>query len=217
MITLWQAERAEDAILRSSLCAHVDRTARSARRPNRRRPACRLRGNPRPRPTRDRRCAKGVGLFRRAISHYGRGGWIGIEPATSVLALPSVCRRMLTTPSKFPVPKAPASRSMWRMSSRHCPHFRRNSKSAISSRTSYPRAANFAARAQQDTEGGLSIESGAEMLGAFLQTRWFRPAGIQSAEDFDRPEALHAVIDQINTTRTDTFDVMSNSTLAIAA
>jgi hypothetical protein len=55
------------------------------------------------------------------------------------------------------------------------------------------------------------------MLGAFLQTRWFRPAGIQSTEDFDRPDALNAVIERINHTRTDTFDVISNSSLAIAA
>ena len=45
-------------------------------------------------------------------------------------------------------------------------------------KTLYPRAADFAARAQPNVEGGVSIGSGAEMLGAFLQTRWFRPAGI---------------------------------------
>jgi hypothetical protein len=77
----------------------------------------------------------------------------------------------------------------------------------------YPRASH----AHTNAEGGSSFENGAEMLGDFLQTRWFRPAGIHSVEDFDRPEALHAVVEQINHTRTDTFDAISNSALAIAA
>ena len=81
----------------------------------------------------------------------------------------------------------------------------------------YPRAAEFAARAQTDAEGKQHIESGAEMLGAFMQTRWFRPAGIQSVEDLDQPDRLHAVVERINASRTDTFDVLSNSTLAMAA
>jgi hypothetical protein len=34
---------------------------------------------------------------------------------------------------------------------------------------------------------------------------------------FDRPDAFHTVIDRINNTRTDTYGVISNSTLAIAA
>ena len=61
------------------------------------------------------------------------------------------------------------------------------------------------------------MESGAEMLGAFLQTRWFHPAGIQSVGDLDRPDALRAVIELMKNTRTDTFDVISNSTMAQAA
>lgn len=81
----------------------------------------------------------------------------------------------------------------------------------------YPDTAKFAARARTDALGGLSIESGEAMLGAFLQTRWFRPAGIQTVDDLDHPDALRAVVERINSTRIDTFDVISNSTMALAA
>ena len=81
-------------------------------------------------------------------------------------------------------------------------------------KTLYPRAAELAARAQPDAGGGLSVEGGAEMLGAFLQTRWFRPAGIQSVEDFDQPDRLVTVRNLIKNTWADTFDVLSNSALA---
>ncbi|MBM1192380.1 tetratricopeptide repeat protein [Pseudomonas weihenstephanensis] len=81
----------------------------------------------------------------------------------------------------------------------------------------YPDAVKFASRTRLDIKGGLSVSSGGEMLGAFLQTRWFRAAGIQSSGDLERPDAFHAVITQISSIRDETFDVISNSTFSLAA
>lgn len=217
MIALWQAERAEDATLRSSLCAH----------------ATALLEVPEDKIDDDLLAAfvetrglvllasgdaqRALSYFEEQIRHYGRGGWIGIQlgdqRARIALGVPKDADDTVEAPSS--------------QSARFALYVARVIQTLAASpqesevrdllKTLYPRAAGFAARAQPDAEGGLSIESGAEMLGAFLQTRWFRPAGIQSAEDFDRPDALRAVIERINNTRTDTFDVISNSALALAA
>lgn len=217
MITLWQAERAEDATLRSSLCAH----------------ATALLDVPEDKIDDDLLAAfvetrglvllasgdalRALAYFEEQIRHYGRGGWIGIQlgdqRARIALGVPKDADDTVEAPSS--------------QSARFVLHVARVIQTLAASpqesevrellKRLYPQADKFAAHAQPDAEGGLSIESGAEMLGAFLQTRWFRPAGILSAEDFDRPDALHAVIERINNTRTDTFDVISNSTLAVAA
>lgn len=217
MITLWQAERAEDAPLRSSLSAHAtallevpeaqiedDLLAAFVET----RGLILLASGDAPR---------ALAYFEEQIRHYGRGGWIGIQlgdqRARIALGVPKDADDTVEAPSS--------------QSARFALHVARVIQTLAATpqesevrkllKTFYPDAAKFAARAQPDAEGGLSIESGAKMLGAFLQTRWFRPAGIQSPEDLDRPGALHAVIERINNTRTDTFDVISNSTLAIAA
>ncbi len=217
MITLWQTERAEDATLRLSLCAH----------------ATALLDVPEDKIDDDLLAAfvetrglvllasgdaqRAAAYFEAQIRHYGRGGWIGIQlgdqRARIALGLPKDADDTVEAPSS--------------QSARFALYVARVIQTLSASpqesevrdllKTLYPRAADFAARAQPDAEGGLSIESGAEMLGAFLQTRWFRPAGIQTAEDLDSPDALHAVVERINNTRTDTFDVISNSTLALAA
>ena len=217
MITLCQAERAEDATLRSSLCAH----------------ATALLEVPEDQIDDDLLAAfvetrglvllasgdaqRALAYFEEQIRHYGRGGWIGIQlgdqRARIALGVPKDADDTVEAPSSQSARFALyVARVIQTLSASPQESEVRDLLKAL-----YPRAADFAARAQPDAEGGLSIESGAEMLGAFLQTRWFRPAGIQSVEDFDRPDALHAVVDRINNTRTDTFDVISNSALAIAA
>ena len=155
--------------------------------------------------------------FEEQVRYYGRGGWIGIqlggERARIVLGLPSDADDTVEAPSsqsaRFALYVARVIQTL-----SNAPQ---ESEVRDLLKTLYPRTAEFADRVHTDAERGLSIENGAEMLGAFLQTRWFRPASIQTAEDLDRPDALHAVIEFINNTRTDTFDVISNSTLAIAA
>jgi hypothetical protein len=217
MITLWKAERVEDATQRSSLCAH----------------AITLLDVPEGEIDDDLLAAfvetrglillasgdaqRALAYFEEQIHHYGRGGWIGIqlgdERARIVLGLPKGADETVEAPSS--------------QSARFALYVARVIQTLSTSpqesevrdllKTLYPRAAELASRAQPDAEGGLSIESGAEMLGVFLQARWFRPAGIQSAADLDQPNTLHAVMERIKNTRTDTFDVISNSTLALAA
>ena len=217
MITLWQAERAEDATQRSSLCAH----------------ATALLKVPEDKIDDDLLAAfvetrglvflasgdaqRALVYFEEQIRHYGRGGWIGIqlgdERARIVLGLPRDTGETVEAPSS--------------QSARFALYVARVIQTLSASpqeseirdllKTLYPRAAELASRPRPDAEGELHIESGAEMLGAFLQTRWFRPAGIQSAVDFDQPDRLGAVMNLIKNTRIDTFDVLSNSTLAIGA
>ena len=217
MILLWQAERATDATVRSSLCT----------------PATALLDLSEDKIDDDLLAAfvetrglvllasgdarRALDYFQEQIRRYGRGGWIGIrlgeQRARILLNEPGDADDTLEAPSSE--------------SARFALHVARVIQALAASpqesevrdllKSLYPRAANYAARVRPDDQGGLAIESGAEMLAAFLQTRWFRPAGVQSAEDLDRPEALHAVIKCIHNTRTDTFDVISNSTMALAA
>ncbi|MBI3824173.1 MAG: tetratricopeptide repeat protein [Planctomycetes bacterium] len=78
----------------------------------------------------------------------------------------------------------------------------------------YPRSAEIVARAER-REQGVSFESGEEMVGAFLGARWFK--NINTAEDLDQPENLRLVVERIRASQTDMLDVISNSTLALAA
>jgi len=217
MIALWQAERAEDTALRDSLCTH----------------ATALLNVPEERIDDELLAAfvetrglvllasgdarRALTYFEEQIHHFGRGGWIGIqlggERARIVLGLPSGAAETAEPPSSQSAPFAlHVARVIGSLS-------RAPQEAEVREllKQLYPRAAKFAARAQTDAEGNQHSESGAEMLGAFMQTRWFRPAGIQSVEDLDQPDRLHAVVERINASRTDTFDVLSNSTLAIAA
>jgi hypothetical protein len=217
MIALWQAERAEDPSLRSSLCTHatallevpdgqIDDDLLAAFVETR---GLVLLANG------DARRA--LVYFEEQILRYGRGGWIGIRLGEQH------ARIRLGEPSNDTDTAEPPSSQ----SARFALHVARVIQGLSSApqeaevrkilKALYPRAVDFAARVQPDAKGGLRIESGAEMLAAFMQNRWFRPAGIQSVEDLDRSDTLHALVERINNTRTDTFDVISNSTLALAA
>jgi tetratricopeptide (TPR) repeat protein len=217
MITLGQAERAEDVLLRTSLCANA--TALLEVPENQiddeliaafletRGLVLLASGDAR----------KALDYFEEQIHHYGRGGWIGIqlgdERARIVLGLPRDADETVEAPSSQSARFALyVAQVIQKLSS-----VPQESEVREVLKILYPRAADYAARAQPNAEGGISIESGAEMLGTFLQTRWFRPAGIKSVEDLDRPDALHAVVERINNTRTDAFDVISNSALALTA
>ncbi len=217
MILLWQAERVSDAAERSSLCV----------------PATALLDLPEDKIDDDLLAAfvetrglvwlasgdarRALDYFQEQIHRYGRGGWIGIrlgeQRARILLGEPSHADDTLEAPSSESARFAlQVARVIQKLSASQPESEVRDLLKSL-----YPRAANYAARVQPDAHGGLAIKSGAEMLGAFLQTCWFRPAGVQSAEDLDRPDALHAVIVQINKTRTDTFDVISNSVMVQAA
>lgn len=61
------------------------------------------------------------------------------------------------------------------------------------------------------------IENPAQMLGHFLQARWFAPAGVASTADFDSPAVLASLAERVRATRNDTFAALANATLALAA
>jgi len=219
MIALWQAERAEDTALRDSLCTHatalldvpedqIDDELLAAFVETRGLVLL-ASGNAR----------RALTYFEKQIRDYGRGGWIGIRLGEQR------ARILLGEPAdEADTAEPPSSQS-----ARFALHVARVIQALSRSpqefevrdllKSLYPRAADFAARVETDAGGKQHIENGAEMLGAFMQARWFRPAGIQSVEDLDQPDRLHAVVERINASRTDTFDVLSNATseLALAA
>jgi len=217
MIAFWQAERAEDAILRSSLCAD----------------AIALLDMPEDWIDDDLLAAfvetrglillvsgdaqSALAYFEEQIRRYGRGAWIGVRlgerRARTLLSMPEEAEEnpelLASSTARFALHVAQVIQILSVSP--------QESAVLILLKSLYPKAAEFAAQAKQDVQGDMSIQSGVEMLGAFLQTRWFRPAGIQSINDLDKLEALHAVVQHINNSRTDTFDVISNATLALAA
>jgi hypothetical protein len=217
MIALWQAERADEPALKSSLCADAEAFLEICESTveedflaafvDTRGLILLASGDAR----------KALDYFEVQIRHYGRGGWIGIR-------LGEQRARILLGETRNTDDSAEPPSSQ---SARFALYVARVIQTLSASpqesevrdllKALYPRAAEFAARTQPDAGGRGSIESGAEMLGAFLQARWFRPAGIQSAEDLEGPNALRLVVERINNTRTDTFDVISNVTLELAA
>jgi len=217
MIVLRQAERAEDESLRSSLCTDANTLLDIPEDQvgddllavfvETRGLVLLASGDAR----------RALVYFEEQIRLYGRGCWMGVRLGEKR------ARILLSEPGHVDdTVEAPCSQS-----ARFALHVAQVIQALSDSpqesavrpllKSLYPKAAEFAARVRPDAKKGLVMESGGEMLGSFLQTRWFRPAGIQSAEDLDRPDALHAVVERINNTRTDTFDVISNSTLALAA
>lgn len=219
MIALWQAERTEDASQRESLSTlatslldvpddQIDDELLAAFVETRG-IVLLASGNAR----------RALTYFEEQIRDYGRGGWIGVrlgeQRARILLGEPATEADTAESPSsqsaRFALYVSQVIQSLSRTP--------QESEVRDLLKALYPRAAEFAARAQPDAEGNQHIENGAEMLGAFMQARWFRPAGIQSADDLDQPDRLHAVVELITASRTDTFDVLSNaaSELALAA
>jgi len=217
MIDLWQAERAEDPASRSAFCTH----------------ATALLDMPEDQIDDDLLCGfvetrglvllaggdarRALAYFEEQIQHYGRGGWIGIrigeQRARIILGEPAADVDTTETPGSQSANFAlHVVRVIHKLSC--APHA---SEVRDLLQELYPVAAQLTARVRPDAENGQAIESGAEMLGAFLQTRWFRPVGIQSVEDLNRADLLQAVVDRINGSKIDAFDVISNSTLAHAA
>lgn len=217
MIALWQAERADDEPLRSSLCAH----------------ATNLLDIPEEKIDDDLLAAfvetRGLVLlasgdaqrarayFEEQILHYGRGGWIGVRLGEQRVRILLGERTDDEDNAAAPMSQSARFALYVAMVIQKLSFDPQESAVQTLLKCLYPDVAKFATRARTDALGGLSIESGEAMLGAFLQTRWFRPAGIQTVDDLERPDALSAVVERIISTRIDTFDVISNSTMALAA
>ena len=160
---------------------------------------------------------KSLEYFEDQINLYGRGGWIsvrlGVMRAQTLLGKPDssgeASEYFRSQTSRFALHVATVIQAL-----SSAPH-EQSIKTLLKSL--YPSAEKFSNRARLDVRGGLTVKNGAEMLGAFLRSRWFRPAGIESLEDIDRPDTLGAVVDKIKNSQAETFDVIYNSTLTLAA
>lgn len=161
--------------------------------------------------------------FDEQIHRFGRGGWIGVrlgeQRARVLLGEPAAEGDFAETPSsqsaRFALQVAQVIQALSRTP--------QESEVREVLKAIYPRAAEFAARTQtegeDESEGkgkGYHIESGAEMLGVFMQTTWFDPAGIRAPEDLDQSDRLHALVERVNASRVDTFDVLFNAASELA-
>ena len=216
MISLWQAERAEDSQIRDTICStalaflnipedFISEELLPAVVETR---GLVLLANGKGR--------EALNYFDEQITRYGRGAWIGIRlgerRARTVLGEPinedEALDKLVSHDAMFALHVAKVIEVL----------------SADPQETEvreflkvlYPRAASLAAR-RSEQEKNLSIENGASMLGIFLQTRWFRPAGLNSVEDLSRPDVLQKVITNARLSKIDTLDVITNSTLSLAA
>jgi tetratricopeptide (TPR) repeat protein len=161
---------------------------------------------------------KALDYFEKQIRSYGRGSWIGIR-------LGAQRARLLL--DKFSENDLDDIESPSSESARFALYVARviqalsqtSEESEIRARLKslYPRSAEIVTNIRTNNRGELSIENGSEMIGSFLQARWFRPAGVQSSADFDNSEVMQAVVERITGSYTDTFDVLSNATPALAA
>ena len=217
MIALWRIEHAEDPAIKSSLSARVtdlldvaDTDAGEL-----------LSGFIETRglvflATSDARVA--LTFFDDQIRHYGRGGWIGIRLGAQRARL--LLGEHGDAEDEGDAPDSQSARFALQVARVIQSLASAASESAVLQllKALYPKAAGFAAQVQRDaTTGEPSIESGPQMLGTFLQARWFRPAGIESAESIDSADALHAVVECIRNTRSETLYALQNATLAPAA
>ena len=217
MIALWQTRHAEDASVRAAHCAEATALLDVAEQATdddliaafvETRGLVLLASG-------DARGA--LAYFEEQVNRYGRGGWIGIRLGEQR------ARTLLGEPGDLDHDGEPSDSLDVRFAFSVAKVIQALSASPRESeirdllKTLYPRAVRLAAQTQPDPEQGLSFENGAQMLGSFLEARWFAPAGIRCAEDLDQPGALRSVMERINRTPTDTFDVISNATMALAA
>jgi hypothetical protein len=86
----------------------------------------------------------------------------------------------------------------------------------------YPNAASLAEHWAKASDEGSSNPAdtsvfGSGMIAAFIRSRWFRPAGVSSAEDLVNAENRGRVIREIRRTQNDTFDVLASAAVSFAA
>jgi len=211
MIALWQAERADDPAQRAELCGYatglldfseeqLDHALLTAF-VDTRGLILLVSGD-----------ADGaLAYFDEQISRYGRSGWMGVYLGRKR------ARMMLGQPDDEAVEEPTSSTARYALLVAQVIQVLSSSSSEAAVRellkTLYPKAARFSASAQTDN----SIKSSNEMLFSFVQSRWFKPAGIQSVTDFDQAKLLKSVTERIQATQVDAFDVISNATLPMTA
>ena len=212
LIALWGAERAEDTTQRATLCAS----------------AMELLDLPEEEVAADLMPvvveARGLVLlaggdpegalayFRDQIGRYGRGGWLGVRIGERRARL--VLGGDLDDDDGFGSQSEMFALGVARVIQKLSSSGEQSEVSALL-KLLYPLAATFAANFE--AAEALAEVRAAWMLGGFLLSRWFRPAGVGSVEDLNDVGVILAVSELVKQSRTDTLDVVSNAAMAPVA
>ena len=160
--------------------------------------------------------------FNEQIDRYGRGGWIGVRLGEQRARLMLGQTVDLSTDESFFDSRSARFTiqvaNVIRLLNTH------ESEQEVGEilRDLYPNAASLAehwAKSSDEGSGGPVDASvfGGGMVAAFIRSRWFRPAGVSSAADLDNAERRGQVIADIRRTQTETFDVLANAAISLAA
>ena len=221
MIALWQAERTSQPERRDQLCVHAQQLldVSEAEAGELLTGFVETRGLV--------LLAKGdavsaLNYFNEQIERYGRGGWIGVrlgEQRSRLILGQTVDFLTVESPfdsrsARFTIQVANVIRLL----------NANESEQVVGDilRNLYPNAASLAEHWTKASDEGSSNPAeasvyGGGMIAAFIRSRWFRPAGVSSAEDLVDVESRGRVIAEIRRTQNDTFDVLASAAVSFAA
>jgi hypothetical protein len=220
MIALWQAERISQPERRNQLCIHAQQLLEvsDAEAGDLLTGFVETRGLV--------LLAKGdagsaLNYFNEQIERYGRGGWIGVrlgEQRARLVLGQTV--DFLTDESPF---DSRSSRFTIQVANVIQLLTKNGSEQEVGDklRILYPNAASLAEHWTKASDEGSSNPADASVFGggmvaAFIRSRWFRPAGVSSAEDLVNVENRGRVIAEIRRTQNDTFDVLASAAVSFA-
>jgi tetratricopeptide (TPR) repeat protein len=221
MIALWQAERISQPERRNQLCIHAQQLldVSDAEAGDLLTGFVETRGLV--------LLAKGdagsaLNYFNEQIERYGRGGWIGVRLGEQR------ARLVLGQTVDFLTDESPFDSRSSRFTIQVANFIQLLTKNGSEQevgdklRSLYPNAASLAEHWARASEEGSSNPAdasvyGGGMVAAFIRSRWFRPAGVSSAEDLVNVENRGRVIMEIRRTQNDTFDVLASAAVSFAA
>ena len=221
MIALWQAERTSQPERRNQLCVH----ARQLLDVSDAEAGDLLTGFVETRGLvllANGDAVSSLKYFNEQIERYGRGGWIGVRLGEQR------ARLVLGQTVDFLTDESPFDSRSSRFTMQVANVIRllttNESEQEVGDilRSLYPNAASLAEQWSKASEEGSSNPAdtsifGSGMIAAFIRSRWFRPAGVSSAEDLVNAESRGRVISEIRRTQNDTFDVLASAAVSFAA
>jgi tetratricopeptide (TPR) repeat protein len=221
MIALWQAERTSQPERRNQLCIHAQQLLDVSDAEagdlltgfvETRGLVLLANGN----------AVSALKYFNEQIERYGRGGWIGVRLGEQR------ARLILGHTVDFLTDESPFDSRSSRFTIQVANVIRllttNESEQEVGDilRSLYPNAASLAEQWAKASEEGSSNPAdtsifGSGMIAAFIRSRWFRPAGVSSVDDLANAEIRGRVITEIRRTQNDTFDVLANAAISLAA
>jgi tetratricopeptide (TPR) repeat protein len=221
MIALWQAERTSPPERRNQLCVHAQQLldVSDAEAGELLTGFVETRGLV--------LLAKGDAIsalkyFDEQVERYGRGGWIGVRLGEQRARL-ALGKTIDSSTDESPFDSRSA-RFTIQVANVIQLLTKNGSEQEVGDilRNLYPNAASLAEQWAKASEEGSSNPAdtsifGSGMIAAFIRSRWFRVAGIFSANDLANTESCGRVFAEIRRTQNATFDVLASAAVSFAA